>query len=506
MYKAKLHQLSFEEFTQPFGGKLDPNNRWVKLSEIIPWHIAEEFYANQFSSKRGAPALPVRMALGALIVKEKLGLSDQETVEHITENPYMQFFIGLESYQYEPAFDASMMTHFRKRLKHTDLNDLQEKLLKLCLKQEQKKPKEAGKSDEKNNDQESDSDDDLGDMPNKGKLIIDATCAPADIGYPTDIKLLNETREKAEEIIDELHANMPKGTSKPRTYRQNARKAFLGVSMKKQASNKVLRKGNRKQLNYIARDLRVIDAQLQSVPLSVLNKRQYKNLLIIHEIYRQQLEMYSTTSNRISDRLVSISQPHVRPMVRGKVGAGTEFGMKLSLSLVDGMCLPERMSWNNYNEGALLIAHIESYRKRFGRYPESVHADKIYRNRENRKACKERGIRMSGLPLGRPPKDPEKNKEKHQQIKEDEGVRNAVEGKFGQGKRRYSLNRVMARLADSSLTVVSIIFLVMNLDKMLTIHLLSLFKWLSFRLGLRNNALFFQTTRLDGTFYFAMEG
>jgi transposase, IS5 family len=101
-----------------------------------------------------------------------------------------------------------------------------------------------------------------------------------------------------------------------------------------------------------------------------------------------------------------------------------------------------------------------------------VHADKIYRTHANRNWCKEHDIRLSGLPLGRPPKDPEKNMTRRKQIQEDEGIRNAVEGKFGQGKRRFGLNRIMARLAESSQTVVSIIFLMMNLEQWLMVYFL----------------------------------
>lgn len=433
MYQPKFHQLTFENFHLPFGGKLDPENRWVKLADMIPWHVAEKLYAKNFPSKRGAPALTVRMAFGSLIIKEKLGLSDMETVAQVKENPYLQYFIGLEEYQYEAPFDASMLTHFRKRLKHADVAQLQEELVKLHLEQERRKSKD-------------DDDDKDGGSGNKGRLIVDATCAPADIAYPTDIGLLNEAREKTEKIIDELCSMHPEGMSKPRTYRKNARKAFLAVSMKKSLPKRVLQQGIRKQLQYIGRNLKHIGNISEQVPLTVLTARLYRDLLVISELYRQQQEMYRNGRKSISDRLVSISQPHVRPIVRGKAAAKTEFGMKLSISDVDGLSLPERMSWNSYNEGCDLIRNIERYGERYGHYPESVHADKIYRTLANRMWCKERGIRLSGVPLGRPPKDVEKNRARRRQIREDEGIRNAVEGKFGQAKRRYSLGRVMARL------------------------------------------------------------
>jgi hypothetical protein len=140
--------------------------------------------------------------------------------------------------------------------------------------------------------------------------------------------------------------------------------------------------------------------------------------------------MHRSGRKSIEDRLVSISQPHVRPMVRGKAAAKTEFGMKLSISVVDGWSIVERMSWKNYNEGCDLIKAIERYRARYGYYPESAHADKIYRTKANRLWCQAKNIRLSGVPLGRPPKDPEKNRARRKQIQEDEGIRNAVEGKF----------------------------------------------------------------------------
>ena len=122
-----------------------------------------------------------------------------------------------------------------------------------------------------------------------------------------------------------------------------------------------------------------------------------------------------------------------------------------------------------------LIAEITRYYEREGYYPESVHVDKIYRNRANRQWCKVHGIRMSGVPLGRPPKDPEVNAERKRQTRKDEGIRNAVEGKFGQGKRRFGMNRIMAKLAGTSETVVALIVMVMNLQKLLGVHFLRLF-------------------------------
>ncbi len=241
---------------------------------------------------------------------------------------------------------------------------------------------------------------------NNGKLIIDATCAPADIRFPVDISLLNEAREKTDEIIDRLQRPLRGIQPRPRTYRQLARRAFLNLIKRKKPGAKLIRKTLRKLLNFLRRNLRAIDALLQNpkaLPLARLSRKMYKNLLVCRELYRQQLKMFESRTNRIDDRIVSISQPHVRPIKRGKARNQTEFGAKLSLSLVNGFSFQDRLSWDSYNESFDLIEQVESYRRRFGHYPESVHADQIYRTRKNRKYCKERGIRLSGPPLGRPP-------------------------------------------------------------------------------------------------------
>jgi len=196
--------------------------------------------------------------------------------------------------------------------------------------------------------------------------------------------------------------------------------------------------------------------------LEGLKKKQYKTLLVLTEVYRQQQWLFDNNKQSIEDRIVSLSQPHIRPIVRGKAGKSVEFGAKISASCFEGYVFLDRMSWYNFNESGDLKAQVEAYYKFTGHYPESVHADRIYRTRENRAWCKERGIRISGPPLGRPPANV--SKEKKKQALEDDSIRNAIEGKFGEGKRRFGLNRIMAKLDNTSQTTIAIIFLVMNLS------------------------------------------
>jgi hypothetical protein len=276
---------------------------------------------------------------------------------------------------------------------------------------------------------------------------------------------------QTEKIIDLLYEQI-KGQldKKPRTYREVARKDYLAVAKKRRVFQKNRRIAIKKQLQYIKRNLAHIEQLVwRGASLVNLSKRQYKMLLVVTEVYRQQLWMYENKKQSIDDRIVSLSQPHIRPIVRGKAGNPVEFGAKLSASYFNGYVFLDHISWDNFNESGDLKTQVEAFKQYTGYYPESVHVDKIYRTRENRAWCKERGIRISGVPLGRPPKN--MSKQQNKQAQEDERIRNSIEGKFGQAKRTFSLGRVMAKLSHTSVTAIAITFLVMNLST----HLLRLF-------------------------------
>ncbi|HEY9298651.1 MAG TPA: IS5 family transposase [Phormidium sp.] len=445
-----------EEFKLPFEGKLAEDNRWVIMAQWIPWREFEAEYAELFSEETGAPAKRFRMALGALIIKEKLGISDRETVEQIKENPYLQYFIGLSEYSNTAPFDASMLVHFRTRISAKLVNKVNQVMVK--------RMREATTEPSAENQTKSD---EVNERRNRGKLIADATCAPADITYPTDLKILNQAREQTEKIIDALYRSRPdKSEKKPRTYRKIARKNYLEVAKQRRSSRKTRRKTLKKQLQYIKRNLGHIDQLIANgATLDCLNNKQYKSLLIVAEVYRQQQWMFDNNKQSIQNRIVSLSQPHIRPIVRGKAGTPVEFGAKLSASCVDEYVFLDRISWDNFNESADLRSQIEAFKDYTGYYPQSVHVDKIYRKRDNRAWCKERGIRISGPPLGRPAVNI--STETKKQALDDEKIRNSIEGKFGQGKRGFGLNRIMTKLAHTSETAIAITFLVMNLSVIL---------------------------------------
>lgn len=151
MYQSNEGQLLLpDDFFLPLGGKLDKNNRWVLLASLVPWERMETLYAKWFKkSIRGEKALPIRVALGSLLIQERGQHSDRETLLQISENPYLQYFIGLAGYLNHEPFHHSLLSHFRKRLNPTILHEVNEWIAIAAAKEEQKlnSPKDKDKTD-----------------------------------------------------------------------------------------------------------------------------------------------------------------------------------------------------------------------------------------------------------------------------------------------------------------------------------------------------------------------
>jgi len=474
MYKKNSRvQCEFAPFDLGFNGRLRKDNRWVIKASLVPWDIFEPEYAKLFPSEEGRPAFPFRVALGTLIIKEELGISDDETVLQIQENPYLQYFLGFTSYQTEVPFDGSTLVYFRKRFKWNGLSTLNDLLVnKAEAVQDKHKPKPKGGSSQR---PASTSEQSKNKEQNDGVLKVDATCTPADIRYPLDLSLLDEARRDTEKIIDIQYEQSESITRKPRTYRIQARQDFLAVIRKRRKSAREIRKAIGKQLRYLKRNLMHIKEMVLSgssgvvtvySPLKALSKEQYRNLLVIHELYRQQKEMYDNRKHQVDDRIVSIRQPHVRPIVRGKARTNVEFGAKVSMSVINNFVHVDRISFDAYNECGDLPAQVEAYKRRTGKYPESVLADKIYRTRENYRYCSNLEIHLAGPKLGRPYQEgSHRSRVQKKSQRQDEIDRVEIEGRFGVLKRRYTWDLIKARLVDTSETWIMIAIIVANLNQ-----------------------------------------
>ena len=291
--------------------------------------------------------------------------------------------------------------------------------------------------------------------------MLDATCAPSNIRYPQDFSLLNEAREKLETIIIRFCKSY--GLKRPRMYRRQARKNYLALAKTKKRSTRKIRATIRKQLSYIKRDINYLENYMEEghAPTS----KEISLLMTIYKLYEQQQYMYQNKVHSVENRIVSISQPWLRPIVRGKTKAPVEFGAKFDLSVdKTGMGRIEKISYEAYNECTVLLEAIERYKKRTGQYPERVLVDQIYRTRENRSFCKLHGIRLSGPKLGRPSLVKQLVKEKKQEYK-DNTDRIEVERSFSLSKRCYGLGLIRTKLYDTTLTSIALSVFVTNLFK-----------------------------------------
>ena len=323
---------------------LSKSNRWVRLADNLPWDKIEKEYNKRLrNSHSGAGNKPARMVVGALIVKHVENLSDARTIQAIQENPYMQYLLGLSKFTEKPVFVPELFVLVRKRLDHEFFN-----MLTLMLAEaDGSKPKKE-RTDKDGNDR-------------GGTMKVDATCCDAEVRYPTDTHLLENT--------------------------------LLGC----------------------------------------FSRHDLKCLWAAFRMYEQQKMMFEQNVRSCADRIISIYQPHLRPIVRGKAKAKVEFGAKIGASIVNGYTFVDHLSWDAYNEAADLALQTELYRKRFGMLPKEIQADKLYLGRANRQYIKDCHIDCYNSPLGRPPKEENDGhrKDKQRAISE----RNEIEGTFGTAKR-----------------------------------------------------------------------
>jgi IS5 family transposase len=422
MYKPKDRDtyVLFPELF-PFGGKLDERNRWLRISELIPWAELEGEYLKYFSSV-GRPAKDAQLILGLLLLKHMTKLSDREMLVTVMENPYMQAFCGFHSMATSVTLDASTLTQARKRLGPKFFRELEKKTYAVLIER--------------------------GIIRARG-LLADATVFPEEIKFPTDVGLLNDVRRWAVRTIKKLGGKF-------RTRRRKAEKEFLSFSKTKRKTRKTIRKAKKSMLQYVRRNLGQVEQLIKKIP--DIEREVLEYLAVSKEILRQQAEMYKTKMNRISGRIVSLFRPYVRPIKTGKQAKETEFGAKGALTHVDGFLFLDFWKHEAFNEADHVGQHMEAYRERFGKLPPYFVADMKYGTRKNRTDLETLTVRPSFKPLGR--------KAKHRAdawFKKKQKERNRIEGGFGHGKEHFGMARVRYKGEATSEVWVRLALMAMNL-------------------------------------------
>ena len=415
-YKSKDRRTG-NLFTEmmPFGGKLNSENRWMKLHDLIPWEEMEDIYRKYFS-ELGRPGKDSQLINGLMIVKHQTVLSDKEVVEYFLENPYVQYFCGYDQFVSEKEIDSSTLTRMRKRLGVEYFKKFEEEILNLL--KERKIIKD-------------------------GEQQIDATVYPSNVTYPTDTGVIERVRVWLVERIKEIEKKL-KVKERVRTYCRKARGVYLDFQKKRKKKAKEVEGAKKHLLQYVRRNIEQLKKLFERAcdfadGESIKIKEKLKDA---ETIYRQQLEMLKKKVHSIENRIVSFHRPNVRPIVRGKSGKEVEFGPKASVSLVDGYLFLDKFSNDAYNEGTVLSESLKLHEGRFGKKPKTVITDKIYGSLANREMLKEEGIKAALVPLGRK-SGSEASKKLWKWIKQKQKKRSEIEGFIGVSKVHYGLERLV---------------------------------------------------------------
>ena len=428
------NQLELFNASLPFEDKLPRENRWVRLAHTLDWREWELSYAKLFAAE-GRPGLRARFVLGTLILKHQHQTSDEEILQTILESPYLQYFIGLPRFTTTMPFEASSLSRVRERLGEKTFAAFEQTLINTLV---AKKLIRA-----------------------KG-LLVDATVYESEITYPTDCGLLEKARVFCVKQIERLCEVVPE---KVRTYCRVARKAHLNFTKKKRKTQKEIRRMQKSALQYLRRNIDQVKALLakaKDLGHTVAEEASTK-FATVKKIYEQQKEMYDNKKKAVAERIVSLCKPYVRPIVRGKSAKDVEFGAKVQLSCVDGYLFSDHLSFDNFNEGPKLEDSVAAFEKRFGRLPEYVAMDQIYGSRENRAYLKEKEIRPSVKPLGRPKKDDVVSTAEERWRKKKQRERNRIEGAIGNSKNYHDLGLVRAKTSKTEKSWIQMALLSRNL-------------------------------------------
>ena len=247
-----------------------------------------------------------------------------------------------------------------------------------------------------------------------------------------------------------------------------ARQAFLQLTKKKRKGKKLVSKTKQVQIRCLQADFQTfLDFLGRHTTdfLTCFNRHDHRCLKAAFKMFEQQKMMFEQNVRTCANRIISIYQPHLRPIVRGKAKARVEFGAKIGASIVNGYTFVDHLSWDAYNESSDLAMQMELYKKRFGMYPKEIQADRLYLGKANRMHIKACHIDCHNRPLGRPPKEEDDNHavDKKRAI----GERNEIEATFGTSKRVYRANDIRAKLDETADTWIGACFFAKNVMKFL---------------------------------------
>lgn len=413
--QSQLADMPFADYA------FNPDHPLMKLAEAIAWDELLDRLASFYAKEQGRPSIFLRAQAGTLMIKFLKNLSDRDTVRCVQENIYAQSFCGLLPAQAVDYMNVNTgLTNFRAKIGPEGMALIEDALTRAAL----------GRSKKKG-----------------GSLILDMTCIPSDIHYPTDIKLLERCRREIIRLMKEA-----KGFGLEvlyRTYNRIARKIFVSFSKKGRPRKKVRKRVHKQMLQFVGRNLkqlmdlrakatRALGMQCRNSPevrgfLQALKAAENKIRLIMHQQNQVRKGVIS-----IPNRIVSFHKDHVRPISRGKFPLATEFGSKPLVAIVKGCVYIIRNFQNNVADATLVTASLRWFADKFGCLPKKVIADRGFYARWRVRCLKAMGI-ISGLqPRGKVKKISSAQRRMN-------CTRQAIEAKISLGKRKFGWGRCLAK-------------------------------------------------------------
>ena len=289
-------------------------------------------------------------------------------------------------------------------------------------------------------------------MKNLDTVYTDASCYESLMRFPTDVKLLWECTVRAYKMMCGISSQL--GEHRLRTKYNDIEKANLAYRKQRRHTHKQTRKMIMRLLALLGKMLGEIRRQMRiHSDEGLLNEKQLDILETVTRVYRQQKNHFKSGDSResIPNRIVSISKPYVRPIVRGKENKTVEFGAKSNNILIDGISFIEKVSFNAFHEGTRLRHCISLAQKLTGVPVKKVGGDQGYSGNDNRTFCKDNHIETSFTQKGKAGTNEVKNATKRELAR----VRaTAMEGSFGTQKEHYGLRKIAARIKSTEIMLI----------------------------------------------------
>lgn len=410
------HQYSFKHdwFITP---EVDKNHEIIKIADSIDWISLSEKLSRFYCADNGRPTKPSRAKVGLLMLKHLYTLSDQSVVDMLKRDIYAQYLCDVSLKEAVTFIDSSSLTRFRKQIGDEGVKLIEQEVLNFLKKNNSIRGR---------------------------RLIVDTTVMPVNITYPTDITLLDKVRRKAVEYLKRAKTF---GAKKYRTYQRIARRTVLHYQKIHKHTVTMRRKVQKKLLQFSRRNIAQVTHAVKTIKESNQNpinksKEQFIReaedfLTTANKVIVQQKQVYH--GQKVQDRIVSFHKTHIRPMVRGKFPVEVEFGPKVLLNLQDEYLFLEDVQFNNVSDTQLLEKSIQGYKKRFGKSPTQLAADRGFWSKENRQLAESYGIKKIAI----------ENKGKSNYLKGQpfserlRRLRCKIEAKISLAKRKYGLNRCL---------------------------------------------------------------